>query len=90
MYENFFLGVGTGDCGDPGELANGMVIFSNGTRNGSVVTFQCDPGLSLVGDRVSQCRSGQWTVLPQDVRCTIQEKSDNATLCDCRNMAGQC
>ena len=87
MYENFFLG--TGDCGAPGELTNEMVIFSNGTRDGSVITFQCDPGLSLMGDRVSQCRSGQWTVLPQDVRCTIQEKSDNATLCDCRNMAGQ-
>jgi len=47
-----------------------MVIFSNGTRDGSVVTFQCDPGLSLVGDMVFQCRSGQWTVLPQDVLCT--------------------
>ena len=58
-----------GDCSNPGELANGMVIFSNGTRDGSLITFQCDPGLSLVGDRVSQCRSGQWTVLPQDVRC---------------------
>ena len=60
----------TGGCGDPGELTNGMLIFSNGTRDGSVVTFQCDPGLSLVGDRVFQCRSGQWTVLPQDVLCT--------------------
>ena len=60
----------TGGCGDPGELTNGMLIFSNGTRDGSVITFQCDPGLSLVGDRVSQCRSGQWTVLPQDVLCT--------------------
>ena len=65
----------TGDCGDPGELANGMVIFSNGTRDGSVITFQCDPGLSLVGDRVSQCRSGQWTVLPQDVMCTNDTSS---------------
>ena len=64
----------TGDCDYPGELTNGMVIFSNGTctRDGSVITFQCDPGLSLVGDRVSQCRSGQWTVLPQDVMCTTE------------------
>ena len=46
----------TGDCSDPGELTNGMLIFSNGTRDWSVITFQCDPGLSLVGDRVSQCR----------------------------------
>ena len=42
----------TGGCGDPGELTNGMLIFSNRTRDGSVITFQCDPGLSLVGDRV--------------------------------------
>ena len=48
-----------------------MIVFFNGTREGSVITFQCDPALSLVGDRVSQCRSGQWTVLPQNVSCTV-------------------
>ena len=59
-----------GYCGDFGALANGTVIFSNGTVNSSVITFQCDPGFFLVGDSVSQCRSGQWTVQSQDVQCT--------------------
>ena len=59
-----------GDCGDFGVLTNGTVLFSNGTADGSLITFQCAIGFSLVGDRVSQCRSGQWTVQPQDVQCT--------------------
>ena len=59
-----------GDCGDFGALANGAVIFSNGTADASVIAFQCAPGFFLVGDSVSQCRSGQWTVQPQDVQCT--------------------
>ena len=59
-----------GYCGDFGALANGTVIFSNGTVNFSVITFQCAPGFFLVGDSVPQCRSGQWTVQPQDVQCT--------------------
>ena len=59
-----------GYCGDFGVLTNGTVLFSNGTADGSLITFQCAIGFSLVGDKVSQCRSGQWTVQPQDVQCT--------------------
>ena len=66
----FLLVLHIGDCGNFGALANGTVIFSNGTVNGSVTIFQCAPGFFLVGDSVSQCRSGQWTVQPQDVQCT--------------------
>ena len=59
-----------GDCADFGALANGTVIFSNSTENASVIKFQCGTGFFLVGSNVAQCRSGQWSVQPQDVQCT--------------------
>ena len=60
-----------GDCGNFGALANGtFILFFNGTADGSVIVFQCAPGFFLVGGSVSQCRSGQWTVQPQDMQCT--------------------
>ena len=57
---------------------NGHIVFANGTEEGSLITFQCDPGFTLYSSsNTSQCRSGQWSVRPEDVTCTKDTKSEN-------------
>ena len=52
----------TGDCGDPGNVANGLRTIS-GTTEGHRVTYSCSAGYRLVGDAVRTCMpaSGQWS-----------------------------
>ena len=86
MLIMFYCASSSVGCPAPSEPVNGSVSGFTSASVGSEVTYHCDTGLTLVGervamctsdlvwvvvgDRVSQCRSGQWTVLLQDVRCT--------------------
>ena len=54
-------------CGDPSENLPRNASISS--RNGSVVTYSCDPGYSLHGSTTSQCLSGEWTPSPETVMC---------------------
>ena len=58
----------TEGCGNLGSIANGTVTI----LSGSVVTFQCSPGFSLVGENISRCVGGQWTVRPEEVMCVTE------------------
>ena len=42
------------DCGDPGAPDNGNSNFTD-TREGSVVTYTCNSGFVLVGNRTQTC-----------------------------------
>ena len=54
-------------CGDPSENLPRNASISS--RNGSVVTYSCDPGYNLHGSSTSQCVSGEWTPSPETVMC---------------------
>ena len=43
------------DCGDPGTPVNGARNFSS-TLEDSVVTYSCDPGYNLIGNRTRVCK----------------------------------
>ena len=50
------------DCGDPGNPENGRRILQGGTTFQSNVTYECDPGFSLVGVSFRTCRAdGTWS-----------------------------
>ena len=50
------------DCGDPGNPENGRRILQGGTTYQSNVTYECDPGLSLVGVSFRTCGAdGTWS-----------------------------
>ena len=49
-------------CGDPGELDNGRVEFSNDFKIFSMATYFCSSGYRLRGMSVRMCLSGgQWS-----------------------------
>ena len=50
------------DCGDPGNPENGRRILQGGTTFQSNVTYECNPGFSLVGVSFRTCRAdGTWS-----------------------------
>ena len=42
-------------CADPGTPVNGTRSFTNDTLEGSVVTYTCDTGFTLVGTAMQTC-----------------------------------
>ena len=50
------------DCGLLVNLDNGAITYLNGTVEGSVATYSCDPGFELKGEPTRNCGSnGEWT-----------------------------
>ena len=50
------------DCGLLIDPANGDITYSDGTVEGSVATYSCDPGFMLEGEMTRNCGSnGEWT-----------------------------
>ena len=49
------------DCGDLDEPSNGQVTLT-GTTFGSMATYECDSGFTLVGNQVRTCQDdGNWS-----------------------------
>ena len=49
------------DCGDPGRPVNGIVNFSNTTKE-SIANYSCNEGYTLVGATKRICQSnGSWS-----------------------------
>lgn len=60
------LHIGLGECRDYGDIENGRRVLE-GTREGAIVTFICNEGFNLLGNRQVQCGSdnywiGAWPV----------------------------
>ncbi len=52
-------------CGNPLNVANGMVINSTGTSFGETTTYNCNTGYSLSGSAKVTClASGSWSSVP--------------------------
>ena len=63
------------DCRLPdlGEPQYGFIVdYCNlATTEGSVITFQCDPGFSPAAEMTATCNSsGQWSTDPSQLVCT--------------------
>ncbi len=60
-------------CVLPAPPLNGTLLTSiqnTSTIEGSVITFQCDPGFSLVGTKIATCNnSGLWDPDPALLEC---------------------
>ena len=59
-------------CGNPEvQIANSEVIvsgYSTPAVEGTTVTFQCPPGLELVGSNLSTCMdTGEWEPMPNEI-----------------------
>ena len=48
-------------CSDNGDPENGFRLLPDGIGEGAVVTFGCNVGFNLVGDRDLVCRQGEWS-----------------------------
>ncbi|XP_064403073.1 uncharacterized protein LOC135348703 [Halichondria panicea] len=67
-------------CLLPGPLLNGALLSTNCQNTnlveGSVITFQCDPGFSLVGAETATCNnSGLWDPNPARLECVSRIQS---------------
>ncbi|MCG8623693.1 MAG: CCP domain-containing protein [Proteobacteria bacterium] len=70
-----FLAVHNIICGNPeAQIADSEVIISGYTTpavEGTTVTFQCLPGLALVGSNLSTCMdTGEWEPAPYEISCS--------------------
>ena len=64
----------TVNCSVPDEPLNGTILdySSIDTIEGSVITFQCNPGLSPEGVMTATCTNvGVWSPDPAGVECTL-------------------
>ena len=51
---------GLSDCGNPNNLGNGTLYYTNTTFN-ATVTYTCDIGYRLLGNNTNTCdESGTW------------------------------
>ena len=60
-------------CRLPEEPLHGLIMdyCSLATTEGSVITFQCDPGFSPAAEMTATCSSsGQWSTDPSQLVCT--------------------
>ena len=58
------------DCGEPTLPANASIQSTNGTTEGSVVIYRCDPGLIPEEDNMIVCTAGDnWSPDPSEVVC---------------------
>ena len=58
------------DCGDPSPPANGFVMVSDSTLEGSQIVFQCNSGLAPSQQMMSVCAAnGSWTPDPAELVC---------------------
>ena len=46
-----------GKCGRPAELNHGLFVMSSA---GDAVSYVCDQGYDLLGDRDHKCENGEW------------------------------
>ena len=54
----------------PARLLNGTLLTNTNQTESSVITFQCDPGFSLVGSETATCNnSGLWDPDPALLEC---------------------
>jgi CUB/sushi domain-containing protein len=50
------------DCGQPGDITNGDVDVSEGTREGAFVRYTCDSEYKLNGREYRRCQNnGLWS-----------------------------
>ncbi len=57
-------------CVLPAPPLNGALLTNTNPTEGSVITFQCDPGFSLVGTETATCNnSGLWDPDPALLEC---------------------
>ena len=47
------------DCGTVKAPENGFVNYPNGTKYGSVATFECSIGYTLIGDDTHTCQANK-------------------------------
>ena len=68
MYPPFPVPIVT--CVLPARLLNGTLLTNTNQTESSVITFQCDPGFSLVGTETATCNnSGLWDPDPALLEC---------------------
>ena len=90
LISKFFLSLVV-DCGVVKSPANGQITVLN-TTYGSVASFQCNSGHSLVGPSSRQCQAnGQWSSIPtlcdgETLRCVhysdyLMQLSSSLLLC---------
>ena len=61
MVHLFFIFIDIIDCGQPSPPPNGSVTYGN-TQYGSVITYACSSGYTLIGSPNNTCSSaGNWT-----------------------------
>ena len=62
------------NCGDPGAPVNGNRSFTD-TLEGSIVTYTCNAGFELVGNRTQTCEltpdGASWSYDRPECTCTV-------------------
>ena len=62
IYIPLYCPLAVADCGLLVDPANGNITYSDGTVEGSVATYMCDPEFELEGEPTRNCGSnGEWT-----------------------------
>ena len=64
------------NCSVPDEPLSGTILNNDNivTIEGSVITFQCNPGLSPEGEMTATCtNAGVWSTDPARVECSCSE-----------------
>ena len=71
------------NCTVPAELCNGAIERLNETvLEGTVLTYQCDNGLSLTRLNTITCtNAGVWSTEPEEIKCVLVTEGDE--LCNC-------
>ena len=74
FYENDSTASPSAGCPSPGEPVNGSVSGFTSANVGSEVTYHCDTGLKLMGERVAVC-SPHLVWVPNGSEVTCQQTS---------------
>jgi len=59
------------DCGCLPDITNGRVELNPNTLPGSVATYSCNQGHSLIGDANRTCESGTWSGAEPTCRTSV-------------------
>ncbi len=80
MHPPFLVPIVT--CVLPAPPLNGALLTNTNQTESSVITFQCDPGFSLVGTETATCNnSGLWDPDPALLECKFIFMSQCLSVC---------
>ena len=66
----FYISIGdSADCKSPTSPQNGYVEVFNSTADGSVILYQCNPGLVPDAQMMAVCTNNTWIPNPSQLVC---------------------